>query len=142
MHLGARCTCPDLSLRYFPNQVQRPAQEPLPRHRVTLRVRNFRLDNWCFARRLPWIPTPFSSSSSSWSFLVAAIMAEDATTKFPAAERTSSEEHMYRRRGRTVGTIIIGAIIIAAMICVAFGGSGLTAVQTPFVIAAAEPMSG
>jgi hypothetical protein len=138
MHLGARCTCPDLFLRYFPNQVPRPAQEPLPRHRVTLRVRNFRLDNCCFARRLPWIPTPFSSSSSSWSFLVAAITAEDATTEFMRLSRN----HMYRRRGRTVGTIIIGAIVIAAMICVAFGGSGLTAMQTPFVIAAAEPMSG
>ena len=44
---------------------------------------------------------------------------------------------MHRRRGRTVGTIIIGVIIIAAVICVAFGGSGLIAIQTPFVIAAA-----
>jgi hypothetical protein len=49
---------------------------------------------------------------------------------------------MHRRRGRTVGTIIIGAILIAAVICLAFGGSGLIAMQTPFVIAAAEPMSG
>ena len=39
-------------------------------------------------------------------------------------------------------TEIDQAIIIAAMICVAFGGSGLSAIQTPFVIAAAEPMSG
>jgi hypothetical protein len=44
---------------------------------------------------------------------------------------------MYRRRGRTVGTIIIGAIIVAAMIYVAFVGSGSTAMQTPFVIATA-----
>jgi hypothetical protein len=136
MDLGARCTCPDLSLRYFPNQARRPAQEPLLRRRVTFRVRNLRLDNCCCARRLRWIRTPFSSSSLSWSFLVVAITAEDATTESSSRMRLPRNQ-MHRRRGRTVGTIIIGVIIISAVICVAFGGSGLIAIQTPFVIAAA-----
>jgi hypothetical protein len=74
--------CPDLSLRYFPNQARRPVQEPLLRRRVIFRVRNLRWGNCCCARRLPWIPPPFSSSLLSWSFLVAAITAEDATTEF------------------------------------------------------------
>jgi hypothetical protein len=44
---------------------------------------------------------------------------------------------MHRRSGRTVGTIIIGAIVVAAVICSAFAGRGSTAMQTPFVIATA-----
>lgn len=47
---------------------------------------------------------------------------------------------MHRRRGRTVGTLIIGAIIVASMIYAAFAGLSSTAMQTPFVIAAAEPL--
>lgn len=38
---------------------------------------------------------------------------------------------MYHHRGRTVGTFIIGAIVVATVIYVAFGRSGTTAMLTP-----------
>jgi hypothetical protein len=46
---------------------------------------------------------------------------------------------MHRRRGRTVGTIVVSAIVVAVMIYAVFGGLGLKAMHMPFVIATAEP---
>ena len=46
---------------------------------------------------------------------------------------------MHRRRGRTVGTIVVGAMVVAVMIYAVFGGLGLKAMHTPFVIATAAP---
>ena len=40
---------------------------------------------------------------------------------------------MYRARGRTIGTLIIGAILVVAAIYAAFGRSGSTTMQTPHI---------
>lgn len=40
---------------------------------------------------------------------------------------------MYRRRGRTVGTFIIGAIVVVALIYVALGRLGSSTMPTPHV---------
>jgi len=40
---------------------------------------------------------------------------------------------MYRHRGRTVGTFIIGAILVVALIYAAFGRSGSSTMLTPHV---------
>lgn len=40
---------------------------------------------------------------------------------------------MYRRRGRTVGTFIIGAIVVVAVIYAAFGRLGSSTMPTPHV---------
>ena len=40
---------------------------------------------------------------------------------------------MYRRRGRTVGTFIIGAIIVVALIYTAFGRLGSSKTPIPHV---------
>jgi hypothetical protein len=45
---------------------------------------------------------------------------------------------MHRRRGKTVGTIMVAAIVVGATIYSAFAGLGSTAMQTPFVIATAQ----
>jgi hypothetical protein len=45
---------------------------------------------------------------------------------------------MYRRRGRTVGTFIIGAIVLAAVIYTVFAGLGSTTMPTPYVIGTAQ----
>jgi hypothetical protein len=47
---------------------------------------------------------------------------------------------MYRHRGRTVGTFIIGAIVLAVVIYAAFGRLGSTTMPTPHVIGMAEPL--
>jgi hypothetical protein len=41
---------------------------------------------------------------------------------------------MYRRRGRTVGTVIIGAIMIAMLIYAVFGRYFSTTMSTPYLI--------
>ena len=49
---------------------------------------------------------------------------------------------MYRQRGRTVGTFIIAAIIVVAVIYAAFGPARTTAMLTPHMraqLGAAEP---
>jgi hypothetical protein len=46
---------------------------------------------------------------------------------------------MPRRRGTTVGTFVIAAIVVAAMIYAAFGLDGWPAMQTPYVIGEVEP---
>ena len=40
---------------------------------------------------------------------------------------------MYRHNGRTVGTVIIGAIVVAALIYAAFGRLGSSTMPTPHV---------
>ena len=40
---------------------------------------------------------------------------------------------MYRHRGRTIGTFIIGAIVVIAVIYAAFGRLGLSTMPTPHV---------
>lgn len=45
----------------------------------------------------------------------------------------------HRRRSRTVGTFIVGAIIVATVVYVAFGGLGFTTMPAPYVIGAGEP---
>ena len=40
---------------------------------------------------------------------------------------------MYRHRGRTVGTFIIGAIVVIAVIYAAFGRLGSSTMPTPHV---------
>jgi len=47
---------------------------------------------------------------------------------------------MYCHRGRTVGTFIIGAIVLAAVVYAAFGRLGSTTMPTPYVIGMAEPL--
>ena len=51
----------------------------------------------------------------------------------------AGELEMYRRRGRTVGTFVIGAIIVATAVYVAFGGLHYTTMPSPYVIGAGEP---
>lgn len=68
-------------------------------------------------------------------------MAEGAGTESaqvigaPAA----GELDMRRRRGRTVGTFIIGAIVAAAVAYVAIAGLHPSTMLSPYVIGAIEP---
>ena len=48
----------------------------------------------------------------------------------------AGELEMYRRRGRTVGTFIIGASIVATVVYVAFGGLRSATMPSPYVIGA------
>jgi hypothetical protein len=45
---------------------------------------------------------------------------------------------MNRRRGRTVGTFIIGAIVVVAVVYAAFGRLGSATMPTPHVIGTAK----
>ena len=46
---------------------------------------------------------------------------------------------MYRRRGRTVGTVIIAAVVVVAVIYSAFGRLGSTTMPMPYVTGTTEP---
>jgi hypothetical protein len=46
---------------------------------------------------------------------------------------------MYRRRGRTVGTSVIGAIVVAAVVYAALVGLHSTTMPSTYVIGATEP---
>jgi hypothetical protein len=52
----------------------------------------------------------------------------------------AGELDMHRRRGRTVGTLIIGAIVAAAVAYTAFAGSHPRPMPSPYVIGAIEPL--
>ena len=66
-------------------------------------------------------------------------MGEAGGTELPGVAGRHPEGDMQRRRGRTIGTFVIGAIVVGAFVYLAFGGARSTTMPGPHVIGAAEP---